>query len=1193
MKTGRTCRLTRLIVRMLLWPIVMVTLAGSAAFGQAGAGRTAAVPNGRSELLLSGDDWELGSFPMGEGEKQGAFAVNFPARDFRPVRVPAEIQTTLGLKGVDLYRHSKELSSVNSKEWWYRKSFTVPREHVGKSVRLVFEGSDYFTSVWLNGEKLGDHEGCYTQFSFDITSRLKPGQPALLAVKVTCPWLPKDRSALEYFKGSFTLVWEGAQTRSPQLPEALSFVWAGIPAIGNAILTVGLIRDVRLEITPSCYLEDLYVYTKSLNPDGSATLGISGAVRNDGKDEVRRTLNLSARPDNFRGDPIPLHSRELILRPGATEFKLDAVIKNPELWWSWDLGAPNLYRLHALLSGPTAADTDDREVRFGIRTVERQADMGYRLNGKHLFIRGVWYPMGRYYSSQNTRATYETDLLLLRNANANALVNHTVVEKRDFYELCDELGLLVEVQLPFSQAGPLWVIEPGHPRREAYLRSASDHAMNIIERLRNHPSIVTWSPYAECEDFPWSPQYAILRDAIKKIVTERAPGTVYHWAYCTGGEDHDWTATAGFGGEGEDYRHHFDVQMRFLSEYGSCAMSSFENLPKWFAPDELWSDKNPRTPAWYYMPIDIDAHAYFSSYRYISGLNSLLWWAAHVIDGDIRSMKELVEASQLYQAFKARYCSEAYRRKKYRNFQGLRWWAFKDPAPGHEWGFLDFDQTPKMAYYSYKKGCAPLSVNFAFRDELEPQRAGATLKIPVWIVSDLRSEIPLDVECEIADLQGKKVWSRAFRTTVGEDESQLVGEVEWTVPETNIVRVYSLRAVARQRGSELRASNVSYIKTVPNTEADVIQGVPKIPRPCRVLLIGLKMFGESLSQHLEQLGATVDVIDEDRLDRFSELRDAESLKRKYDVVWLAPFESLWKILNDDMGNGLVRAIRQGVGFVHTGGNFSFRGDVGRGACLDFTPLAEALPVKLRPRNDMNVLNSSRDVRVLEDGWTDAGLKAIGIGPFNETEAKADSRPIMKIGEWPLLVSGLCGGGHTVSFMGFTPVNMGKAIQETIAPLGFNPTDERKLSPMWLCLYAQMLLAALGENPDYRYADVVAVDKPVMQLLKEQPKARLTIECQSLKAPIRDKAAHFSLGLKNGDRFARLVRVRAEWKDEVNKPHVVLYSDNYIDLLPLERQAIEIDFRLPAAPAGPIQGMLVVEGTNVAEQRIPIELRTEN
>ena len=76
------------------------------------------------------------------------------------------------------------------------------------------------------------------------------------------------------------------------------------------------------------------------------------------------------------------------------------------------------------------------------------------------------------------------------------------------------------------------------------------------------------------------------------------------------------------------------------------------------------------------------------------------------------------------------------------------------------------------------------------------------------------------------------------------------------------MRVYSLQALAKQRGGELNASNTIYVKVVPSTEAAIVEGVPKLEKKCRVLLIGLKMFSESLAQHLRQLGADVDVMDE-------------------------------------------------------------------------------------------------------------------------------------------------------------------------------------------------------------------------------------------------------------------------------------------------------------------------------------------
>jgi beta-mannosidase len=176
----------------------MVVLA-FAVLGPGGSARAkdSGGPSGRTETLLSGADWKLGSFPMGVGEERKAYEIGFDDGGFKSVPVPAEIQLTLGLKGMDLFRQSKELSLINQSEWWYRKRFTLPAEQAGQSVRLVFEGVDYFTSVWLNGEKLGEHEGAYTSFSFNITSNARPGKENVLAVKVTSPWLLKDRGLSE------------------------------------------------------------------------------------------------------------------------------------------------------------------------------------------------------------------------------------------------------------------------------------------------------------------------------------------------------------------------------------------------------------------------------------------------------------------------------------------------------------------------------------------------------------------------------------------------------------------------------------------------------------------------------------------------------------------------------------------------------------------------------------------------------------------------------------------------------------------------------------------------------------------------------------------------------------------------------------------------------------------------------------
>ncbi|GAG01783.1 unnamed protein product, partial [marine sediment metagenome] len=74
---------------------------------------------------------------------------------------------------------------------WYRREVDIPKDHRGKFIKLVFEGANYFTDVWVNGQWVGAHEGGYTPFSFDITDYVEYGASNTLALRIdNIPWLP-------------------------------------------------------------------------------------------------------------------------------------------------------------------------------------------------------------------------------------------------------------------------------------------------------------------------------------------------------------------------------------------------------------------------------------------------------------------------------------------------------------------------------------------------------------------------------------------------------------------------------------------------------------------------------------------------------------------------------------------------------------------------------------------------------------------------------------------------------------------------------------------------------------------------------------------------------------------------------------------------------------------------------------------
>ena len=1131
------------------------------------------------ETLLSGSGWKLGSFPMGEGESKGAYKPGFDDASFRVVQVPGEVQLQTGLKGKDLFLQSKALNLINNQEWWYRKTFKVPAEASGKLVRLQFDGVDYFSTIWVNGERLGEHEGDAQGFSFDASKRLKYGADNVLVVKVTCPWLPKGRGLTEYLKTSFSLQVEPNTPPLAKPPYYLGGGWGGVPVYANMSMTMGLYRDVKLQISEPVVLEDLYVYTKALNPDGSATLEITGNAKNyrDGKGEAQIGFDLT--PVNFSGDPIHVQAKTLTLQPGDNRFVQETVVQNPQLWWTWDLGAQNIYRLDAKISAGAGANGNSGSTTFGIRTVSRDEDLSYRLNGKRVFLKGVWYPMGDYFPSRTTHQTYERDLRLLKATYSNHVVTQ-IVEKQDFYDLCDQLGLIIFIQLPFTQFGPYQVVEAGNPRREPFLKNSREQVDGIVRALRIHPSIIQWSPLAEARvSGVWAgPQegYDFFIAEMAKVIQPLTPDTIFHPSLCDMGESHTWNP---------NYRFYQKFQPAIISEYGEISPPSIETFKEALTPDQMWSTKN--RPRIYNLPVDIQAYMYWSAWEYTDagfGVFNMFREAHTYIDQNIGSAQELVDALQLQHAFTLSYATEAFRRKMHTPINGIRSWAFRDIYPGIQFGMVDSNGIPKMNYYFYKRAQEPLAVSFAYEGALESQVSGKRLQIPVWVANDYRRNVLVDVKCEILTPGGEVVWSKSFDADTPGDSSKQVGLVDWVTPEKP--GVYVLRGRATEKNGNVSNLNTTYIKVTPRVFA-------KSPR---VLVIGLKRYGQPIASIAEALGAKVDVIDESNLDRLSELKSAEGIRAKYDVVWLGPIDHFWKLVEPGIGEGLAEAVHQGVGFVHSGGDAAFHGGAAKGACLELTPLLDILPVKLRTQNEDVVYPSYsagqqlpatqetiKEILAVDPSWTDAGLKEFGLSGYNQVEDATPGKVVLTVEGHPLLVTGQYGQGRTVAFTGFTPsweAPGGDFLDEQF--------DNMPVSRAYFGIFAQMLAAATGDRPATGYAELLSLrEKPLFQMLKELPVATVQTGA-ALQAKASGNGATLSLNLQGGKDYARLIRLRIEWDGP--KPYQSIYSDNYFDLMPGESKPISLELQFPEKLSAPVHGRLIVAGSNVAASEVPITVK---
>lgn len=201
---------------------------------------------------------------------------------------------------------------------------------------------------------------------------------------------------------------------------------------------------------------------------------------------------------------------------------------------------------------------------------------------------------------------------------------------------------------------------------------------------------------------------------------------------------------------------------------------------------------------------------------------------------------------------------------------------------------------------------------------------------------------------------------------------------------------------------------------------------------------------------------------------------------------------------------------------------------------------------------------------------------------------------MTILDQPLLVTGRFKSGRTLAFTGFTPEYVethadwdNKAIFPYLLDQEFVSKPKARL---YFSLFMKMIATVIGEAPATPYKELLeARSKPLFETLKDQPTATIQ-PAKAVHATIGGGSASGSLTVANGPRYARLVRIRAEWGvPDAHAPHVALYGDNYFDLMPGESREISLEFRLSGTAAEPVTGQLIVEGSNLEAVKVPITL----
>ena len=342
---------------------------------------------------------------------------------------------------------------------WYERKFQIPEDWKGKNVLLNFGAVDWKAEVFVNGNKIGEHTGGYTPFSFNITKNLKDGENSL-AVRVwdsTGNGLPRGKQ-IENPRGIFYT--------------SVSGIWQTV-----WLEPVSASHISGLKITPDLDSSSFDIRVDSDDKSATATI----KVLDNGKVVAQTTA--------------------------AANKTANIPVKNPRLWWP---KSPFLYDLEIALSNKGGEQVDSVKSyaamrKFSIAKHGRFGGVAFTLNNKKFFTFGPldqgWWPDGLY--TAPTDEALKFDIQRTKDLGFNSIRKHVKVEPARWYTHCDRLGMVVWQDMPsmFGE-GNGWQPRGFFQGEERTVSKKFEETYRkewkeIMESLHSYPCIAIWVPFNE------------------------------------------------------------------------------------------------------------------------------------------------------------------------------------------------------------------------------------------------------------------------------------------------------------------------------------------------------------------------------------------------------------------------------------------------------------------------------------------------------------------------------------------------------------------------------------------------------------------------------------------------------------------------------------------------------------------------
>ncbi len=686
--------------------------------------------HGENAVLVLDHGWQFRQVVAGQAAEAGWLAATVPG--------DVHLDLLANKKIADPFFRDNEskLQWIENASWEYRTTFNMTSAMLARgNVDLVFDGLDAAAQVYLNGAEILNADDAFRVWRVSAKTRLHAGvnqlrvvfpSPIKAAQLVAAgdPWQPKTKVDAKTY------------IRKP----AYEYGWDW----GPRFVTSGIWRQVRIEAWDKARIADFAIRQRDVSRE-VAHIDAEVAVESTTTGAAQIALHYAN-----GGKPVTLTTSTL-LHPGENILDIPVEIRQPKRWYPAGYGEQPLYEFTANVSiGDGIAES--RTVKTGLRSIvlDRHLDQWGRsfqflVNGIPVFAKGADVIPFDSFPNRVTTADYRRILQSARDANMN-MIRHWgggYYETDEFYQICDELGIMVWQDFMF---GNDW-----QPGTYAFKQTIEAEADDQVRRLRNHPSIVLWCGNNETEAaMGWAPRpglpadvryhmwqdYIIEFSSILNRVVARIEPEIPYWPSSPSSDYEDLSPTYQSGDA-----HLWDVwhgrvpfstyethNSRFVTEYGFQSFPEMRTIEAFAQPEDRTSIFTPVMLA----------------HQKNNEGNSIIHDYLLKDYPEPKDFQSFLYVSQVLQAEGIKIGAEHVRRSRPETMVSF-FWQLHDCWPVAAWSSIDYYGRWKALQYYARRFYAPILVS--------PHIEGGAVR--VYVVSDKTAAQPAMLHVRLMDFDGK------------------------------------------------------------------------------------------------------------------------------------------------------------------------------------------------------------------------------------------------------------------------------------------------------------------------------------------------------------------------------------------------------------------------------------------------------